>query len=124
MTRAILIAAGVILLALLLLYPLAHANAQEHQHPGGTIHGATGQFYETWMRPDKPTSSCCNRQDCDTAIDVKQVDGRWWARKKGGGALMSIPPEKVEQGRDSPDGQSHVCSIGSTVLCFLPAGGF
>jgi hypothetical protein len=102
---------------------MGSALAQEHRHGDELIYGATGKFYETWMRPDQPASSCCNRHDCDTAVDVKQVDGRWWARKKNGGPLMSIPPEKVEQGRDSPDGQSHLCSIGSTVLCFLPGGG-
>jgi hypothetical protein len=109
--------------ALMLLLFVMPALAQEHQHGADTIYGATGRFYETWMRPDQPASSCCNRHDCDTAVDVKQVNGRWWARKKGGGPLMSIPPEKVEQGRDSPDGQSHICSVGSTVLCFLPGGG-
>lgn len=121
MIRNIIIAAAILALALLLFYPLAHA--QEHQHPGITIEGATGEFYRTWERPDMAGASCCNRSDCDTAVDVKQIDGRWWARKKNGGPLMSIPPEKVEQRRDSPDGQSHVCSVGSTVLCFLPGGG-
>jgi hypothetical protein len=121
MIRRLILAAGLILLALLMLYPLAHA--QEHRHPTETIHGATGLFYETWDRPDKAGASCCNRNDCEQAVDVRQIDGHWWARKKSGGPLMSIPPEKVEQRRDSPDGQSHVCSIGSTVLCFLPAAG-
>lgn len=109
------------LLALLLL--TVPAMAQEHRHPDEMIYGATGRFYETWMRPDQPRSSCCNRHDCDTAVDVKQIEGQWWARKKNGGPLMSIPAEKVEQGRDSPDGQSHVCSIGSTVLCFIAGAG-
>jgi hypothetical protein len=99
------------------------AFSQEHRHGDELIYGVTGRFYETWDRPDQPGSSCCNRHDCDTAVDVKQVDGRWWARKKGGGPLMSIPAAKVEQRRDSPDGQSHLCAIGSTVLCFLPGGG-
>jgi hypothetical protein len=123
MTRAILIAAGLFLLALLLLYPLAHASAQEHQHSGVTIHGVTGQFYETWMRPDMPSSSCCNKADCDVAVDVKQIAGKWWARKKSGGPMTSIPAEKIEQRRDSPDGQSHLCAVGTTVFCFLPGGG-
>lgn len=99
------------------------ALAQEHRHQNETIYGATAKFYETWDRPDMPGSSCCNRSDCDVAIDVKKVQGQWWARKKGGGALISIPPEKIEQNRDSPDGQSHLCAIGGTVICFLPAAG-
>lgn len=119
--KRLIIAATIIALALLLFYPLAHA--QEHQHPSGTIHGATGEFYRTWDMPDKPGASCCNQSDCEVAVDVKQVAGRWWARKQSGGPLVSIPPEKVEQNRDSPDGRSHVCAIGTTVLCFLPGGG-
>lgn len=122
MIRPLIIAISLIAMALLLLfYPLAHA--QEHQHPGVTIQGATGAFYETWMRPDMPSSSCCNRADCDVAIDVKQIAGQWWARKKSGGPMTSIPAEKIEQRRDSPDGLSHLCSVGTTVFCFLPAGG-
>jgi hypothetical protein len=121
MTRAILIALGLLLLALLLLYPSAHA--QEHQHPTGIIHGATGHFYETWQRPDMPSSSCCNKADCDVAVDVKQIAGQWWARKRSGGPMTSIPAEKIEQRRDSPDGQSHLCAVGTTVFCFLPGGG-
>lgn len=123
MTRAILIALWLLLLAALMFYSLAHADAQEHQHPGATIHGATGQFYETWQRPDMPSSSCCSKADCDIAVDVKQIAGQWWARKKSGGPMTSIPAEKIEQRRDSPDGQSHLCAIGTTVFCFLPGGG-
>lgn len=117
-----LIAIHVVPLCLLLALLPSGAWAQ-HQHPSEMIYGATGRFYETWERPDQPGSSCCNRHDCDTAIDVKQIDGRWWARKKNGGPLMSIPAEKVEQRRDSPDGQSHLCAIGSTVLCFVAGAG-
>lgn len=110
-----------LLLALLLLS--SEAMAQEHKHPDQTIYGATAKFYETWMRPDMPYASCCNRADCDVAVDVKRVDGHWWARKKGGGPLVSIPAEKIEQNRDSPDGQSHLCAINGSVICFLPASG-
>jgi hypothetical protein len=120
MTRNIIKAAIIIIVTLLIFYPLA--RAQDHQHPDKTITGATARFYETWMRPDMPTVSCCNKMDCDVAVEVKHHFGQWWARKAGG-PLISIPAEKVEQGRDSPDGQSHLCSIGGTVLCFLPASG-
>lgn len=102
---------------------LSSALAQEHHHPDQTIYGATGKFYETWMQPDMPGASCCNRSDCDVAVDVKKIGGQWWARKRSGGPMTPIPPEKIEQNRDSPDGQSHLCAVGATVLCFLPAGG-
>ncbi len=110
--------------ALALLLALSGAaSAQEHKHPTETIQGATGEFYSTWQRPDAPHLSCCSRADCDVAIDVKRLAGQWWARKRGGGPLISIPDEKVEPRRDSPDGRSHLCSVGTTVFCFLPAGG-
>lgn len=109
------------LLALLLL--AGPALAQEHHHPTETIYGATAKFYETWERPDMPGLSCCNRSDCDVAIEVKTVGGKLFARKKGEGPLVSIPPEKIEQRRDSPDGQSHLCAIGSTVICFIAGAG-
>ena len=97
--------------------------AQEHKHHDETIYGATAKFYETWMRPDMPEMSCCNRADCDVAVDVRRFDGLWWARKRSGGPLVSIPPAKIEQRRDSPDGQSHLCAVNGNVLCFLPASG-
>lgn len=117
MIRALIIALTWLLLALLLFYPMAYA--QEHRHPDQTIHGATALFYETWMRPDMPSSSCCNKSDCDVAIDVKRIGDQLWARKRSGGPLVSIPPEKIEVNRDSPDGENHICAIGTTVLCFV-----
>jgi hypothetical protein len=73
MTRALL---------LLALLPSV-AWGQDHVHPTETITGMTAAFYETWMRPDQPTISCCNRSDCATATEVKQVAGRWMAKRKG-----------------------------------------
>ncbi len=121
MIRDIIKAVMIIIVVILVFYPLAHA--QDHQHPDKTITGATAKFYETWERPDAPGASCCNRSDCDVAVEVKKLGGEWWARKRSGGPLISIPAEKIERRRDSPDGQSHLCSVGGTVICFLPAAG-
>jgi hypothetical protein len=107
----------------LLLALTVPAVGQEHHHPGETITGATALFYETWMRPDLPTQSCCNKSDCDVAVDVKRVRGQLWARKRNGGPMVSIPQEKIEEGRDSPDGQSHLCAVGTTALCFIAGAG-
>jgi hypothetical protein len=123
MTRRILIALGLLALALLLLYPLAHASAQEHRHPTETIYGATAKFYETWMRPDVPTSSCCNKQDC-YMTRIRRVLGKLQAVHRESGDWIDIPPEKVEQNRDSPDGMSHMCaSTAKYVFCFKEGGG-
>jgi hypothetical protein len=107
----------------LLLALTVPALAQEHHHPAETITGATGLFYETWMRPDMPSQSCCNRSDCATVSEVKRIGNRWQARRKSDGKWLTIPPEKVEEGRDSPDGQSHLCSVGTTVFCFIAGAG-
>lgn len=109
------------LLALLLL--TVPAAAQQHHHPTEGFEGATGRFYETWMRPDQPKVSCCNRMDCAPVSQVRQIAGRWQARRDIDGVWLDIPPEKIEEGRDSPDGRSHLCSIGSTVLCFIVGSG-
>jgi len=111
-------------LAILLALTTA-ALAQEHRHPGETITGARAKFYETWMRPDMPTVSCCNKSDCDFATVVKRVGSQWKACRKVGDKeqCFIIPPEKVEENRDSPDGLGHLCTVGTTVICFHPGGG-
>jgi hypothetical protein len=109
--------------ALILLLSVAPAIAQEHRHPTEILTGATALFYETWMRPDMPTVSCCNLSDCAVVSEVRRLGNRWQARRKSDGAWLSIPPEKIEERRDSPDGQSHMCSVGVNVFCFIAGGG-
>ena len=100
------------------------ARGQPHHHPTETITGAAARFYETWMRPDQPSVSCCNQMDCATVSAVRFVGGQIEAQRKSDGAWLRIPPEKIEHDRDSPDGQSHMCSMGAAVFCFkLGAGG-
>lgn len=102
---------------------VSRARAQEHQHPTETITGATGKFYETWTRPDAPAVSCCDRMDCAVVSEVRRVGDRWHARRKSDGQWLAIPPEKVEYNRDTPDGQSHMCSRGAAVFCFIAGAG-
>ena len=109
--------------ALAILLAFTSAALAQHQHPTEIITGATGRFYETWMRPDMPTVSCCNRMDCAVVSEVKRLGNRWEARRKSDGKWLVIPPEKVEERRDSPDGQSHMCSMGEAVYCFIAGAG-
>jgi hypothetical protein len=99
------------------------AEEHRHQHPDATYFGATAQFYEMWQMPDAPGVSCCSNQDCAPVSEVRNVGGRWEARRESDGAWLAIPPEKVEQLRDSPDGRSHMCSRGSAVFCFKLGAG-
>lgn len=122
---------GVLALAVLMfaacLQPF-QARAQDHNHPGAdaAIHE---RFYSTWMMPDKPNISCCNRQDC-YPTEVRFRDGFWEAKRREDGRYIRIPWEKVEQNRDNPDGRSHVCMPppyrgyqDAEVFCFTLGGG-
>jgi hypothetical protein len=109
--------------ALAVLVAAGGAGAQTHMHGHEAIPGAVWTFYETWMRPDQPGVSCCNRLDCAPVAEVRHINGRWSARRKSDGKWLSIPPEKVEHNRDSPDGRSHLCSMGEAVFCFVVGSG-
>ena len=85
------------------------------------------KFYKTWRMPDNRTMSCCNDQDCAPAQSRRGPDGQWQSRHSDDEEWIDIPARKVEQDRDSPDGQSHLCKLksfhGTYVYCFLPAAG-
>jgi hypothetical protein len=104
----------------------AAASAQEHHHPKEheELHY---RFYSTWMMPDNPKRSCCNQQDC-YPTEARYSNGTWYAKRREDGKWLRVPPEKVEQNRDSPDGRSHICappaSLGAdTVFCFKEGSG-
>jgi hypothetical protein len=104
--------------------PMAwRAHGEEHRHPTGTITGTTAQFYESWMRPDTPELSCCNKADC-YATPSRHRGGRIQALHRESGEWIDIPDEKVELNRDSPDGLSHLCANPEKfVFCFKEGGG-
>ena len=110
------IALSVLLVAIV----LTNARADEHDHPPQDV-PIHEQFYSTWMRPDQPNQSCCNRRDCAPATAVRRHGDRWQAERNG--EWLTIPPEKVERHRDSPDGRSHLCAIGLSVICFVFGAG-
>lgn len=97
-----------------------------HHHPTETITGATARFYESWMRPDMPTHSCCDQKDC-YPTSAKQIGGTWFAQRREDRQWLAVPQTRVEIHRDSPDGRSHLCAPppeqGNMVFCFLPASG-
>lgn len=67
------------------------------------------KFYKTWMMPDHPSISCCHDEDCKPA-EAHMRNGQWYARQEGdSGDFTPIPPQKVEQNRDTPDGRNHLC---------------
>lgn len=101
-------------------------RAQSHQHhhtDGDVISGAVGAFYETWMRPDQPGVSCCNRLDCAPVGGVRHLNGKLQALRTKDNVWLTIPAEKIEQRRDSPNISSHMCSMGPSVFCFVQGSG-
>ncbi len=108
------------LVAVVLLLSALPAKAQhpaEHQ----ALHE---KFYRDWYMPDSPKQSCCNNMDCAPAAS-RVVDGNWQAEFEG--QWVDIPPQKIEQNRDSPDGRSHLCAkrnwSGFAVFCFIRGSG-
>lgn len=116
----------VILMFAGLLFGAVSASAQ-HQHPpqDEQIHE---KFYSTWMRPDNPHLSCCSQHDC-YPTEARKEDGIWFAKRREDGKWLRIPPEKVEQNRDNPDGRSHLCAprperaYSADVFCFTAGSG-
>jgi hypothetical protein len=114
----LLIGTGIVGLVCLWVSP---GRAQEH-HPQA-IHE---KFYSTWFMPDAPQTSCCSNHDCSPAAS-RFVGDRWEAQRHDG-TWVVVPPGKVEQNRDSPDGRSHLCGrpgpIGEFyVFCFIRGSG-
>jgi hypothetical protein len=123
------LALAIVILMIAAFFQLSQARAQDHNHPAAdiTIHE---KFYSTWMMPDRPQVSCCNRQDC-YPTEVRFRDGFWEAKRREDGIYVRVPWEKVEKNRDSPDGRNHVCMpppnsrayLGMEVFCFALGGG-
>lgn len=70
-----------------------------------------------------PNVSCCNLQDCEPVKQVRKAGVYWEAQRESDGVWVTIPPQTIEQQRDSPDGRSHICSRGVTVFCFVHGSG-
>ena len=108
---------------------LCLAARAQHQHPPQDA--ATHElFYKSWMRPDNPTMSCCNKSDCYPTMARFQF-GHWYAQRREDGKWLAVPPAKIEHNRDSPDGRSHLCAppphletvYEGGVICFAVGGG-
>lgn len=99
------------------------AHSQVHQHPTETITGATAEFYETWYRPDAPSSSCCSEKDC-YATPARMEGGKVMALHRETGKWIEVRAEAIEQNRVSPDGRNHLCATAyEFVFCFVWGGG-
>lgn len=82
------------------------SDAHHHPHADAELHD---KFYSTWMRPDSPHISCCNKADCYPTVGQFR-DGVWYGKRREDGAWLPIPPEKIETKRDMPDTRVHMCA--------------
>jgi hypothetical protein len=119
---------------------VSSAEAQYHHHPqdpAAAVHRhhppqdqeLHEKFYSTWYMPDDPAKSCCNTTDC-YPTEIKYVGSNIYARRRGDGKYILIPPQKVERNRDNPDGRNHLCAPppssyypADIVFCFSLGGG-
>ena len=97
--------------------PQAHHSSEGHPPSDLELHE---QFYSKWMRPDLPTSSCCNMRDC-YPTEITYQDGKLYARRREDGKLVLIPENKIDQVNTSPDGRNHVCMPSPNY--YVPYGG-
>lgn len=118
-------AVGMGLLIAAIFYP-ALVRAHDHSgHPPQDIE-IHRQFYNNWMMPDQPSVSCCHDRDC-YPTEARKIGNRWEAKRREDGRWLVVPPEKIEQNRDNPDGRNHLCApapaYGDRVYCFIVGGG-
>lgn len=103
---------GVIVATLLAIalafYGCMSTKAAEHNHPSADA-DLHDKFYSTWMRPDSPHISCCNKADC-YPTEGRFQNGSWYGKRREDGRWLPIPPEKIETKRDMPDTRVHMCA--------------
>lgn len=72
--------------------------------------------YHQWKIPGTDTS-CCDDRDCKPVRARANIDGMWQVWHEG--RWLDVQPRSILP-IPSPDGRSHACIIGSTVLCMVP----
>lgn len=106
--RLTLISAAGVGAALLLAASSPLWGQSHHHHPpqDAEVHE---KFYSTWMRPDNPNVSCCDKKDCYPTA-ARHRNGRWEAQRREDGKWLIVPEQKIERIRDNPDGRAHLCA--------------
>jgi hypothetical protein len=120
---------AIVALAAVALATAVVASRAQHNHPAEDV-AIHEKFYASWMRPDNPLISCCSSEDC-YPVAARFRDGNWQAMRREDGKWLTIPANKIERNRDSPDGRNHLCAptpsredwVESGVYCFSVGGG-
>lgn len=91
----------------------AHSEGQGfHGHGHDKLH----HWYSQLMRPDFPSSSCCNKEDC-RPTEARWTGHNWEAQKDG--RWVSVPNEKVNR-EESYDSQAHICAPAKSSTAYAP----
>jgi hypothetical protein len=127
-------AAGLTLLLAVAVSHVAHARdlgQWDAQDP------ALKEWYQSLMRPDAPTSSCCGEADAYWADEFHVRDGKTYATitddrpdaPRGrphveNGSVFEVPPEKLKWDRSNPTGHGVLfLSRQGYVFCYVQPGG-
>lgn len=92
----------------------ARSRAQDGHHGAG--HAEMHHVYQDWLQPGSKVS-CCDNRDCRPTRARVGDNGLWEAWD--GRQWLTVPAARVLS-MPSPDGRSHLCEVGGTVLCFVP----
>lgn len=104
---------------------MAFAKAQGHDHHHPPAHAQLhDDFYSNWSKPNirdekgVRQSSCCNKYDC-YPTRLRMFEGNLYAQRREDDRWLLVPLHLLEEnyvdpanygdGRESPDGQNHVC---------------
>jgi hypothetical protein len=103
------------------------------EQPGHTHEGVLGKFYMTWLQPDirgangERVASCCGNNDCHPATQIRLHGTEYWFYDDASMEWVHIPAKKLEDnysdGRESPDGQWHICNRETWVYCVVRGTG-
>jgi len=99
MIRKLLIAAALIILFLLMIYPFSHAKDGHAQHHA---------FYKSWI--NKNDKGCCNDQDCAPLQDENERSTPKGIEVRIEGKWCPVEPYHYLKKGNAPDwGSAHVC---------------
>lgn len=96
------------------------------------------EWYQSLMRPDAPSSSCCQESDAYWADEVHVRAGKTYATITDerpdtplgrphipSGTVIEVPDEKLKWDRGNPTGHNIIfVSRGLYTWCFVQSGGF
>lgn len=109
--------------ALLLLPALAAGQARSEQHTPDEMQGHGryhAEFYSQWLTAEG--ASCCSEHDCAPIADDRIRTQGDSIQVKIGDLWVPVPPRSIRPYRP-PDMSSHLCHVGTQVLCFVFGAG-